>query len=225
VLNHTNYILGAGEDTRVTLGAFLEIFVMIGNVGTAVVMFPSLRRYSETLSLSYVAWRTIESTIIGIGAISLLSIVTLRDDLAASAAEQLAALGKMVAGPNLITGMDPSGLNLLRLGIWVQDAGFPILLPQPPTFPLPRLNDQGAQAGFALADRLPVPVTLGLSFAMSVPTTTLQSLVDAVFPQVKDAADGTFVTLDAIRAGTNPPDTVSMALRRTRCRTFQSARS
>ena len=60
------------EDTRVTLGALLEILLMIGNVGTAVVMFPILRRYSETLSLSYVASRTIESTIIGVGAISLL---------------------------------------------------------------------------------------------------------------------------------------------------------
>jgi hypothetical protein len=84
VLNDTNYILGAGDDTRVTLGALLEIFLMIGNVGTAVVMFPILRRYSETLSLSYVASRTIEATIIGVGAISLLSVVTLRDDLAAS---------------------------------------------------------------------------------------------------------------------------------------------
>ena len=45
-------------------------------------MFPILRRYSETLSLSYVASRTIEATIIGVGAISLLSVVTLRDDLA-----------------------------------------------------------------------------------------------------------------------------------------------
>jgi len=84
VLDDTNYILGAGDDTRVTLGGLLEIFLMIGNVGTAVVMFPILRRYSETLSLSYVASRTIEATIIGVGAISLLSVVTLRDDLAAS---------------------------------------------------------------------------------------------------------------------------------------------
>ena len=84
VLNDTDYILGAGSDTRVTLGALLEIFLMIGNGGTAVVMFPILRRYSESLSLSYVASRTIEATIIGVGAISLLSVVTLRDDLAAS---------------------------------------------------------------------------------------------------------------------------------------------
>ena len=77
VLNDTNYIVGAGDDTRVTLGALLEIFLMIGNVGTAVVMFPILRRYSEALSLSYVASRTVEATIIGVGAISLLSVVTL----------------------------------------------------------------------------------------------------------------------------------------------------
>ena len=125
------------------------------------------------------------------------------------AADQLADFGKIIAGPNLVTGLDPSGLFLLRLGIWVQDAGFPVLPPQPPIFPLPRLNDPGAQAGFALADRLPVPLTLGLSFAMSIPTATLQSLVDAVLPQVKAAADGTFATVDSIRAGTIPPDTVS----------------
>ena len=70
VLNDTDYILGPGDDTRITFGALLEIFLMIGNVGTAVVMFPILRRYSETLSLSYVASRTIEATIIGVGAIS-----------------------------------------------------------------------------------------------------------------------------------------------------------
>jgi len=49
----------------------VEVLLMIGNVGTAVVMFPILRRYSEALSLSYVASRTIEATIIGVGAISL----------------------------------------------------------------------------------------------------------------------------------------------------------
>ena len=105
VLNDTDYILGAGDDTRVTLGALLEIFLMIGNVGTAVVMFPILRRYSETLSLSYVASRTIEATIIGVGAISLLSVVTLRDDLAAS----IGANG---------TSLDVAGQTLVALHDW-----------------------------------------------------------------------------------------------------------
>jgi len=125
------------------------------------------------------------------------------------AANVLAGFGKVLAGPNLVTGKDPSGLFLLRLGIWVQDSGFPVVPAAPPTFPLPRLSDPGAQAGFALADRLPVPLNLGLSFAVSIPAVTLQSLIDAVFPQVKSAADGTFATVDSIRAGTIPPDTVS----------------
>ena len=84
VLNDADYILGAGDDTRITLGAFLEILLMIGNVGTAVVMFPILRRQSERLALGYVGSRIVESTIIGVGVISLLSVLTLRDDLAAS---------------------------------------------------------------------------------------------------------------------------------------------
>ena len=94
VLNDTGYILGGGEDTRITLGALLEVFLMIGNVGTAVVMYPILRRYSETLSLSYVASRTIEATIIGVGAISLLSVVTLRDDLAGAGGTSLDIAGR-----------------------------------------------------------------------------------------------------------------------------------
>jgi hypothetical protein len=117
VLNDTNYILGGGDDTRVTLGALLEFFLMIGNVGTAVVMFPILRRYSETLSLSYVASRTIEATIIGVGAISLLSVVTLRDDLAASIGADGTTLD--VAGQTLVAIHDWTfllGAGILRRG-------------------------------------------------------------------------------------------------------------
>ena len=50
VLGDTGYILGAGDDTRVTLGALLEIFLMIGNVGTAVVMFPILSDQRNSLA-------------------------------------------------------------------------------------------------------------------------------------------------------------------------------
>ena len=94
-----DFILGSSDEGRIQLGAFLEILLMIGNVGTAVVMFPILRRYSETLSLSYVASRVIESTIIGVGVISLLSILTLSDDLAASIGGDAGSLS--VAGETL----------------------------------------------------------------------------------------------------------------------------
>ena len=85
VLNDADYILGDGADTRVRLGALCEIFLAITNIGTAVVLWPIVRRQSETLALSYVASRVVESVIIVVGLISLLSVVTLREDFAGAA--------------------------------------------------------------------------------------------------------------------------------------------
>jgi hypothetical protein len=99
VLNDADYILGNGLDARISLGAFLEILVVIANIATAVVLFPVLRRTSESVALGYVALRTVESTLIAMGLISLMSVVTLRDDLAAVAGDT-ASLG--VAGHTLV---------------------------------------------------------------------------------------------------------------------------
>ena len=73
-----NYVLGAGADHRVSLGAFLEILTAICNIATAVVLYPIAKRVSQSVSLGYVASRTLESTLIVVGAISLLSVVTMR---------------------------------------------------------------------------------------------------------------------------------------------------
>ena len=81
ILNDADYILGSGDDAKVRLGAFVEIITVVGNIGTAVVLFPLLRRVNETTALAYVAVRTVESTLIVIGLISLLSVVTLRQDI------------------------------------------------------------------------------------------------------------------------------------------------
>jgi hypothetical protein len=61
VLNHTGYITGSGADTGVLLGAFLELLLIIANIGTAVVLFPVLKRQSESIALGYVAARVVES--------------------------------------------------------------------------------------------------------------------------------------------------------------------
>jgi hypothetical protein len=82
VLNDADYILGPGFDTRISLGALLEILLAIANIATAVVLFPILNRVNEAVALGYVALRIVESTIIVVGLISLMSVVTLRDDLA-----------------------------------------------------------------------------------------------------------------------------------------------
>jgi hypothetical protein len=87
VLNDADYILGDGADTRVRLGALCEIFLVITNIGTAVVLWPIARRQSEMLALGFVASRTVESILIAVGLISLLSVVTLREDLAGAGAD------------------------------------------------------------------------------------------------------------------------------------------
>jgi hypothetical protein len=99
VLNDADYILGYGADTRVQLGALCEIFLAIANIGTAVVLWPIARRQSETLALSFVASRVVESVVIVVGLISLLSVVTLRDDFAGAGAE---AGSLTVAGESLV---------------------------------------------------------------------------------------------------------------------------
>ncbi len=80
VLDQKDYILNGGADGRIALGALLEILLVITNIGTAVVLFPIARRHGETLALGWVASRIVESSIIAVGAISLLSIVTLHQD-------------------------------------------------------------------------------------------------------------------------------------------------
>lgn len=95
VLNGDGYIVGPGEDGQIRLAALLEVLLAISGIGTAVVLFPVLKRQSETLALSYVASRTVESTMIVVGLMSLLTIVTLRDEIGGSgASESLTQIGE-----------------------------------------------------------------------------------------------------------------------------------
>ena len=100
ILHDHGYILGAGHDTRIEFAAVLEVFLMISGIGVAVVMFPILRRESERLALGYVASRIVESTMIGVGIISLLAILTLRGDLAGSVGANGGSL--QIAGRSLV---------------------------------------------------------------------------------------------------------------------------
>ena len=100
VLNDTNYIFGGGLDARISLGALLEIFLAISNIATAVVFFPVLKRVNEAVALGYVASRIIESAMIVTGLISLMTVVTLRDDFAGAGADS-ASLN--IAGHTLVS--------------------------------------------------------------------------------------------------------------------------
>src|SRR5919107_292769 len=97
VLDDPRYILGGGDgDTSVVFGALLELLLIIANIGTAVVLYPILKRVNEILILGYVTARVVECVFIAVGILSLLTIVTLRHDAAADAAS-VGALAESLA--------------------------------------------------------------------------------------------------------------------------------
>jgi hypothetical protein len=135
------YIAGDGKDSQIYLGAFLELLLIIANVGTAVVLYPIVRRQNELLAIGYVAARVIECVFIAGGIIFVLGVVSLRKDSpdAADLAVSLAALkdwtflfgpGFIVPfGNGLILGylMYTSGLVPRRMA-WLGLIGGPLLL-------------------------------------------------------------------------------------------------
>ena len=95
VLENPNYIVGAGADTSVRLGALLELILVVANIGTAVVLWPVLKRVNEVLALGFVAARIVESAFIAIGVLGLLTVVALRQGAAAGAdASSLVTVGQ-----------------------------------------------------------------------------------------------------------------------------------
>jgi hypothetical protein len=94
VLSDPSYITGAGADGRVLLGAFLELMLILTNIGCATVLFPLLKRQNEGLALAYVAARIVECTFILVGVLSVLAIVTLRQTATAADAGSLLTIGK-----------------------------------------------------------------------------------------------------------------------------------
>jgi hypothetical protein len=100
VLNDPDYVVGAGADTIVRLGAFLEVIIAIAIIGTAVTLFPIVKRQNEGFALGYVAARVFESTIIVVGIISVVSVVTLRQDFAGAAGADEASL--VTVGKSLV---------------------------------------------------------------------------------------------------------------------------
>jgi hypothetical protein len=117
------FIAGSGNENLLYLAVMLEFFLIIANVGTAVVLYPIARRQSRVLALSYVAARIMESVFIAGGIIFVLGIVSLRQD-ASGAAELAVSLGALkdwtaLLGPGMIV---PFG-NGLILGYLMYKSG------------------------------------------------------------------------------------------------------
>jgi len=123
VLDNPDYIVSAGADTSVLLGCFLDLVNAIAGIGTAVALFSVVKRQHEGFALGFVTTRLLEAAVIMIGVISLLSVVTLRQNFAGTAGADQAsfiAVGQSLVavrdwtfllGPNLM-----AALNALLLG-------------------------------------------------------------------------------------------------------------
>jgi len=123
-LHPAKFMAGIGGATRARLGLSCEVLLIIANVGTAVVIFPILRRQNEALALGYVTARLVEATFIAIGIVSLLAVVTLRHDAGASLLSDAKALVAVrnwtfVIGPGFWAGVG----NGLILGYLMYRSG------------------------------------------------------------------------------------------------------
>jgi hypothetical protein len=92
VKNHRDWILSSGGHTAVLVGGFLEVIVALAGIGTAVTLYPVVKRQNEGVALGFVTARVLEAAMIFTGVVSLLSLVTLRQDLGGTAGANAAAL-------------------------------------------------------------------------------------------------------------------------------------
>jgi len=120
------YILGAGADTSIFLGSFFELLLVFAVIGTAVALYPLIKRLNETVALGYVFTRFLEAVLITVGAVSVLAVVTLRQGAAvAGSTVDVGALTAVndalvaifdwtfILGPNLVLGLNSALLAYL----------------------------------------------------------------------------------------------------------------
>jgi len=174
VRDNADFILGAGSDTGVLWGALSEVVVALAGIGTAVVLYPVARRQSETAAMGFVTSRVVEGSLILVGVVSLLSIVTLRHDVAGTAGADPASL--VTTGHSLMAGYDGAFLvsqslmpafNALCLGTVLYRSGLvPRILPVLGLIGAPLLVANDLAIFFGLYDRAaPVTVIAALPIA------------------------------------------------------------
>jgi hypothetical protein len=92
VRDNADFVIGAGSDTGVLVAGLSEVVVALAGIGTAVVLFRVVRRQSETAALGFVTARVLEAALILVGVVSMLSILTLRQEVAGTPGADPASL-------------------------------------------------------------------------------------------------------------------------------------
>jgi hypothetical protein len=92
------YVASGGSDNRIFFGAFLELLLIIANIGTAVVVYPLLKRQNHILALGYVTARIFEIIFILVGILAVLSIVSLSQESAGGEEGAIAYIARGAQG-------------------------------------------------------------------------------------------------------------------------------
>lgn len=126
------FVAGNASATSIKWGAVLEFGLIVTQLGTALVLYPVARRRSETIAISYVGARTMESVFAAIGLISMLGLVSVISAMHGATGGEAVALqvqGDSWAhayewafewGPGLVAGIG----NGLLLGYLMYTTGF-----------------------------------------------------------------------------------------------------
>ncbi|MCW2539602.1 MAG: hypothetical protein JWN95_1327 [Frankiales bacterium] len=95
-----NFIVGTGSVAGAQWGALLEVICALSGIGTAVALYPIVKRQNQAAALGFVTSRVLEASMIVVGAVSFLSVVTLRQDSVGASGADKAAL--IMTGKSLV---------------------------------------------------------------------------------------------------------------------------
>ncbi|MEZ5410159.1 MAG: DUF4386 domain-containing protein [Acidimicrobiales bacterium] len=168
VLDKPDFILGAGSSAGVPLGALFEILTALGGVITAVALFPVARRHSQRSALGFVTTRVMEAVVIFVGVFAIMSIYTLRHDVAGTAGADNASL--LTVGQALVAVHDwtfligpglMAALNALLIGsVMYRSRLIPRWIPTLGLIGAPMLLASTAATLFGAWDQISTPAAL-----------------------------------------------------------------
>jgi hypothetical protein len=111
-------IKGPTSENQIVPGAIIEMITTVTVAGTAIAFFPILRQRNETIALGYVGGRLLEAVLIIVGLVSILTLLTLRQEFASGVALDASSLQTadkllrsthawtFTLGPNLMLGIN-----------------------------------------------------------------------------------------------------------------------
>jgi hypothetical protein len=106
-----------GFETKILLGVLNDLLLVVSAVGTAVMLFPYIRKWNEHLALGYLCFRFMEAVFIAIGLVSILGLVSLSIQFESGSLTKENAQGAgfllqafhrwtFMLGPNLMLGIN-----------------------------------------------------------------------------------------------------------------------